>query len=321
MPAANSYLACARLGATTALLSLSAAAGAMGAPQPAASGSAALGAAQIAARHIDARGGLAAWRAVQTLTISGKLEAGTGNSLERSQRFSERAQRPPNQPVHSAAELAANKDAVAREQATPQVELPFRLEMKRPHKSRLEILVAGKTAVQVFDGTSGWKLRPFLGRDDAEPFSAEEARAQSGSADLEDPLMDYAAKGTRVALEGVEPVEGHDAYRLRLNTKAGFVQHVWIDTRSFLDVKIEGIPRRVDGRLRTVWVYQRDFHPVQGLQVPYLYETVVDGSPQTHKMSIDAVVVNRPLDDGRFGKPQPLVAGAPAATAPIPASR
>src|SRR5262252_4483894 len=131
------------------------------------------------------------------------------------------------------------------------------MEMKRPRKSRLEIDFAGKTAVQVYDGAHGWKLRPFLNRNDVEAFSDLEARSQADTADLEGPLVDYAAKGTSVALEGEEPVDGHNAYRLKLTLKSGTVQHMWIDTQSFLDVKVEGVSRRMDGRMRHVWIYQR----------------------------------------------------------------
>jgi len=68
--------------------------------------------------------------------------------------------------------------------------------MKRPGKSRVEIEFAGKTAVQVYDGTNGWKLRPYLNRNDVEPFTAEEAKSEAGKT-LDGPLVDYAAKGTR----------------------------------------------------------------------------------------------------------------------------
>jgi hypothetical protein len=123
-------------------------------------------------------------------------------------------------------------------------------------------------------------------------------------------LLDYAAKGTRVSLTGVEPVEGHKAYKLELTLKNGDVQHIWIDAQSFLDVRIEGIPRRLDNKMRNVWIYQRDFRPVQGLMVPFLYETAIDGNPRTHRMTVDTVAVNRTLDEQRFAKPQVLVAGA-----------
>jgi len=82
------------------------------------------------------------------------------------------------------------------------------------------------------------------------------------------------------------------------------VRHVWIDARSFLDVKIEGTPRRMDGRMRTVWIYQRDFRSVQGVTVPFVLETAVDGYPDRHQMVIEKVALNPKLDDAAFAKPK-----------------
>jgi hypothetical protein len=264
-----------------------------------------LTAAQIVEKHVAARGGLQAWHAVQTLSVTGKMEAGSGDSAARSARLAQEGMGASVKHAGTAAPAAPDKAAENQE-----VQLPFRLEMKRPRKSRLEIDFAGKTAVQVFDGQNGWKLRPYLNRNDAEPFTADEAKSEAVKADLEGPLLDYAAKGTRVSLTGVEPVEGHKAYKLELTLKNGDVQHIWIDAQSFLDVKIEGIPRRLDNKMRNVWIYQRDFRPVQGLMVPFLYETAIDGNPRTHRMTVDTVAVNRTLDEQRFAKPQVLVAGA-----------
>jgi len=266
---------------------------------------------QIVEKHVAARGGVKAWHAVQTLAVSGKLDAGTGDSVTRSITMAKQGAGASARRAERAAVQAGVKEAAER-----QVQLPFRLEMKRPRKSRLEIDFAGKTAVQVYDGQQGWKLRPYLNRDDVEPFTAEEARAQETQADLEPPLVDYAAKGSRVTLEGMDPVDGHDAYKLKLTLKNGDVQHVWIDAKSLLDVKVEGLPRRMDGKMRSVWIYQRDFRSIQGVMVPYLYETANEGSPGTHKMVIEAVEVNRTLDEARFAKPQVLVAATPPPAAP-----
>jgi hypothetical protein len=270
-----------------------------------------LSAAQIVDRHVAARGGLTAWRAVQTLSASGKLDAGTGDSLKRSITIAQQGVGASGRRAQRAAAAESVKNS-----ADQQVQLPFRLEIKRPHKSRLEIDFAGKTAVQVYDGEQGWKFRPYLNRDDVEPFTAEEAKAQASAADFEDPLMDYAAKGTQVTLEGTEPVEGHNAYNLKLTLKNGDVQHIWIDAQSFLDVKVEGMPRRMDGKMRHVFVYQREFRSVKGLMVPYQYVTTVEGYPGTHKMVVESLTVNPPLDDVRFAKPQVLVAGSRPAASP-----
>ena len=258
-----------------------------------------LTAAQIVDKHVAARGGLQAWRAVQTMSLTGKMDAGAGDSPARALRIARGGKAPTGNAGISPTLTGSDKG-----EADKQVQLPFVLQTKRPNKSRLEIEFAGKTAIQVYDGTQGWKLRPFLNRNDVEPFTAQEAKAEAEKGDMVDSLVDYAAKGTKVELEKAEPVEGHDAYKLKLRMKGGEIRHVWIDAQSFLDVKVEGVQRRMDGRMHDVWIYQRDFRPVQGLMMPFVQETAVDGYPGTHKMVIEKVAVNPKLDDALFTKPK-----------------
>ncbi|MEO8418545.1 MAG: outer membrane lipoprotein-sorting protein [Methylophilaceae bacterium] len=228
-------------------------------------------AAQIVDRNVAARGGLQAWLAVSTLTLSGRMEAG----------------------------------------GTKNSELPFVMKMKRPYKSRLEITFQDQPAVQVYDGEQGWKVRPFLGRNEVEPFTPAEAKAAAGWQKLDGPLVDYVNKGTKVELQGTEAVEGHSAYKLMLTMKNGDQRHVWVDRASFLELKIEGEPRKLDGKLRNVVIYYRDYKAEHGLTVPHLLETVVEWGKQPnkpHKMYIEHVTVNQPLEDALFAKPQLAVA-------------
>ena len=251
--------------------------------------------AQIVEKNIAARGGLEAWRKLQTMTWSGKMDAGGGNSIERSRRFAEGRLSPTSN--HSEMTAADAKE-------DKQVQLPFTLYLKRGHKSRIQLEFAGKKPVQVYDGTNGWKYRPYLNREDVEPFTSDELKAEAQKSDLDGPLVDYKEKGTKIDSAGMETVEGHDAYKLKLTSKNGDVQYVWIDAKSFLDVKMSGTPRRMDGRMRNVYVYQRDFRNVQGLMVPYLLETAVEGYRETHKMELETVAVNPKLDDSLFTRPQ-----------------
>ena len=55
--------------------------------------------------------------------------------------------------------------------------------------------------------------------------------------------------------------------------------------------------------MRTVWIYQHDFRKVDGLMMPFVLETSVDGYPDRHKMLIEKVAVNPKLEDSRFTKP------------------
>jgi len=256
-------------------------------------------AAQVVEKHIAARGGLQAWQSLKSMAWNGKMDVGFGDSAARSARYVS------NSSMHKPRQQRAAMEKTQDQQPTEkQVQVPFVLDMKRPDKSRIELEFDGKTAVQVFDGKNGWMKRPYLNRDTWEPFSAEQTKSSVGKWDLEGPLVDYAAKGTKVDLEGIEAVEGKDAYRLKLTMKSGEVQHVWIDAQSYLDVKVEGIPRRMDGIMRTVWVYHRDFRSVQGLMVPFVLETAVDGFRDTHRMVLEKVGLNPKLDDALFIKPQ-----------------
>jgi hypothetical protein len=74
--------------------------------------------------------------------------------------------------------------------------------------------------------------------------------------------------------------------------------------QNFLDVKIEGAPRRLDRRYHPVATYLRDFRSVSGLMIPYVNETAVEGVRQTEKIIVEKAVANPRLEDARFSKPQ-----------------
>jgi len=241
---------------------------------------------QIIERNVTARGGLQAWRGVQTLSMSGKLEAGGNESSTY-----------PVQGVKRGGVQLPKRPA-------EQMQLPFRLESKRSRKLRLEIDFRGQTAIQTYDGTNGWKLRPYLNRHEVEPFTADEMKAAAFQSDLDGPLVDYAAKGTKAELEGTDKVEGKDNYRLKLTFKDGQSQHVWVDAKTFLESKIEGTPRRLDGKYHPVEIYYREYKTVSGIVVPYVTETKVQGVKQTEKIEVEQVVVNPRVEDSRFAKLQ-----------------
>jgi hypothetical protein len=265
-----------------------------------------LSAAEIVNRNVAARGGLEAWRAVQTMSLSGKLGAG-GN-----QRAT--LQAPTTGQVPAAA--GKSRQPLLPPRPLEEVQLPFVMDLERPRKLRFELEFAGQTAVQVFDGTNGWKLRPFLGRRVVEPYTAEEMKTTSTQADLDGPLIDYAVKGTRVDLEGMESVEGRDNYKIKLTLKNGDAQHVWIDAQTFLETKMSGQPRRLDGTDHPVEIYMRDYRNVNGLQIPFVLETRVllvaktalglrDTPVPPERTLIEKVVVNPKFEDALFSKPEP----------------
>lgn len=249
----------------------------------------------IVSQNAVARGGLDNWRGVRSMRMSGRMDAGKVRSVADIQGVMKA------RPV-VAVRAAASDRQKENDKQERTVQLPFVMEMERPRKMRLEIAFQGQTAVQVYDGTRGWKLRPFLNRHEVENYSAEELRLASEQQDLDGPLIDYERKGSRVELEGTEPVDGRDAYKLKVTLQDGQVRHVWVDKESYLDVKSDGT-RTMDGKRRPTATHLRDYKSVNGLMIPFVMETSVEGVSGSNRIVVENLSLNNPIDETRFGKP------------------
>jgi len=183
--------------------------------------------------------------------------------------------------------------------------VPYVLEQKRPDKMRLEFVFDGTSTIQCYDGNAGWKLVPFRGRTNPEPLTGEEQREAADSADLYGLLFDYAARGHVVEILGQEPVEGRDAFKLKVTLPGGSVRWVYLDTETGLEVKLEAL-HTIAGRERRIETYYHDWQPKQGLLIARRQETRTEGSKESHLLTVETIRINPPIDDSRFALPATL---------------
>jgi len=236
-------------------------------------------AAQIVAKNAAARGGVGAWRKVQTMIWVGHIES-----------------------AHA-----------------PARNVFFELQQQRPNKTRLEITTHGQKTVRVFDGAQGWKLRAGQNgmRPEAQPYTVEELKFARGGQGIDGPLIDAAAKGNLVKLDGLDELEGHKAWRLEVRLPTGERDRLWIDAKTFLDIRCDrvvdgsgpaGLPRHV------VSLFYRDYKTFDGLKIPSAIESASAADGTTDRMVIEKVVVNPPLDQRAFivpVTPQPRIRTLP----------
>jgi hypothetical protein len=109
-----------------------------------------------------------------------------------------------------------------------------------------------------------------------------------------------------VMLEDIGEVDGGKAYRLGVKHRSGASQHVWIDARSFLDIKSERESRNAAGKPSMVTKHYRNYRTVDGLQIPFVIENSTDTGKIANRMVIDKILLNPPLDDRIFSKPSVL---------------
>lgn len=261
-----------------------------------------LTAAQIIDKNIQARGGLKAWHAVKSMQMTGKMDAGYIKPPKNLDPAATQLNRSLSRTARIQAAIARSKE---QEEGSKLVQVPFTMDLQRPRMQRLEVKYPDATAVQVYDGKDGWKLRPYLGKHETEPYTPQELKLAELQTELDGALIDYKRKGYSVSVEGMEPVAGKNAYRLKVTLQNGQSRHVWVDAKTFLDVQIDET-RQLGGKPRAVITAMNDYKEVHGVKIPFKLETHVEGATHTpsSKILVDKVTLNPKLDAAAFTKPK-----------------
>jgi len=175
-------------------------------------------------------------------------------------------------------------------------------ENKRENMIRQEFTLQGMTGITAYDGKEGWKIEPFQGKKDVEPLGEDELKQIVEDSDFDGPLVHYKEKGNKVELVGKEPVEGTDAWKLKVTLASGDVQHYYMDTDYFVPIKVE-YKRVVRGAERESETSIGDYKEVAGVYFPHSFESGQKGSANRSKVVYDRIEANVPLDDSLFHRP------------------
>jgi len=184
----------------------------------------------------------------------------------------------------------------------PGMEAPLTIEKKRPGMQRTEFTIQGMTGIQAFDGSRTWSVMPFMGKKDPEAASEEDSKHEKDDADFDGPLVDWKAKGHTVELVGKEPVEGAEAYKLKITKKNGDIEYYYLDAETYLLVKNEGKVKRRGTEVEGEGTWS-DYKDVDGYMMPFTMEQGIKGTPQKQRMTFSKIELNVPLEDSRFAMP------------------
>jgi hypothetical protein len=204
----------------------------------------------------------------------------------------------------------------------PELYGPFLAEFKRPGKMHNEVTIQNKTIVRSFNGKDvGWIINPFVGKEGAEPMSADEVKDVTNEADFDGPLVDAKAKGNTIELIGTAKVEGRDTYVLKVTHKDGQVSSYFFDKERYLLVKWSGVDS-VNGEAVTRETLFHDYRDIGGLKFAFELVSNSPGTDVTQRILVEKVEIDPPIDDARFGKPpSPHTSPGAAPAAPPPGKR
>lgn len=186
----------------------------------------------------------------------------------------------------------------------PGADADFTIEIARPDKVHYGFTLQGMTQLQGYDGKVGWGNDPFSGKRDAEPLGEDDLKDIQEQADFGFSLSAYKDKGYKMEYLGMEPVEGSDAYKVKITLPNGDDVTYYLDADYFLEIR-EEVKRRVRGAEREIDTSIGNYKEVAGIQFPFYFETGTKGNPNTQKFSVEKIEVNPPgVSDALFKMPE-----------------
>jgi len=188
----------------------------------------------------------------------------------------------------------------------------FRQENKRPGKVREEFIVQGMAQIQAYDGKTGWQISPFSGRRDPDLMSQDDMKSLIVDGDIDGPLVDYKERGHKAELVGHDSMEGTDCFKIKLSMKNGDIRYYYLDTDSYLDLKVE-VQTTIRGALQESELYYGDYEQVNGIYYPFAVEQAQKGSSSRQQFSVEKIEQNVDLDDSLFAMPAAKTEKKPAA--------
>ena len=173
----------------------------------------------------------------------------------------------------------------------------FVMELKRPNKIRMEIVLDGSKVVEASEGTSGWTVEP--GGSSPRKLNDSEAKQLAADMDIDGPFVDYQRKGTKIEMIDKEMLGPSLVWKLKLTRKSGDVEYYCIETTGHFVLARE---RTLDQNSSNVQFYS-DFRRVEDVLFPFDTTSQSSGPQGTLEFKVEKLDVNAVIDDAEFTEP------------------
>jgi hypothetical protein len=173
---------------------------------------------------------------------------------------------------------------------------------KRPYFFRNEMDMAGQKVIQAFDGETLW-MAMGTAPPQALP-SGPQTEAMKQLSQIDSPLLDYKAKGTKIELGEPLAEDGRTLHHLVVTPKTGPPLHYYIDPTTYLDSKMMMVVNLEDsGQTMKMELRFSDYKTIEGRAIPFTVTQYVNGT-QVNQLKYEKVEFNLPLEDSIFRMPK-----------------
>jgi hypothetical protein len=179
-------------------------------------------------------------------------------------------------------------------------------ENSRPNLVRETFSLQGMTAVQAYDGSTGWQIQPFGGRKDPQLLGEDDLRDLLVDSDFDGPMVNYKEKGNTVEYLGHDVVDGDDALRLKVTLKNGDILYYYLDPDTYLEIRRE-VQEFIRGSVKESASEMGSYKPVAGVMFPFSIASGPKNDPASWQTtSVEKIEVNVPLENSAYAVPASL---------------
>lgn len=189
-----------------------------------------------------------------------------------------------------------------------QMELPMNITFARPGKMLMSMSMQGMEIKIGVTEEDAWMVMPMMGTTDPQDVPAAQMEQINQQRDFEGPLVNWKEKGTQIELVGKEEVEGTECYKLKVTPKDGTTYHLYMDTESFVEIKMVGESMDTMGNTFEAHTYFSEFNEVGGFMMAHNITTKTGDGMTMMEMVMDKFEVNAEIEDASFERPKPAAA-------------
>jgi hypothetical protein len=124
------------------------------------------------------------------------------------------------------------------------IQIPFTMQGLQMKGMRVDAEFQGNKIIDITTPTKGWAQNPLSGKATLGPISEDELKQKLDDLDIQDPFVDYKAKGSVIESLGKDEEDGNEYFKIKMTTKNGNEKTYFFDTKTNLVYKIESIVKQ-----------------------------------------------------------------------------
>lgn len=174
----------------------------------------------------------------------------------------------------------------------------FVMELKRPNKIRLEVVLGGESVTKTYDGKTGWKVSS-PGQATPQKTTDTETKELIGEADIDGPFLDYDKKGTQIEILDKELLGSSLVWKLKVTLKDGRIEYYYIESTGYMVLVREEAAGKNEQQGLSRQFY-RDFRRVDNVPFPFTIISETNDAEVPVRLEFGKIEINTPEDDSRF---------------------